>query len=472
MKAGWVLGLTFFCIAFLPASAVWAASCPYCGRSYGAAAPGDGGRVAALRSAHESSCSARRRSSSGNRSGGGRTYVPRGPSASELAARRRNRQKLAANKKGIEYYKKRDWENAIRYFKQAVTYGPRDSVIKQNLKNAQEALRLKTARENRQREEARKIATAKARIGEILDGASSQFGVGATGSPLSFEEKAARVYDHNTAPADSSAVDLRFADPDKPLVIDPRTVKGEPAPGSGAKKGLSFSAAKEVPLPGKAAPPPPAAPQKSRLRQLSDAQLDAEIARTRKVMVGMRDGFLGDVKDLRHWVRESQDAQREALKESLSLLVGALKSKLGDKIKGASPENSQQSEKLRAAAEQLYRDLVKNAGDYAGSPRDRESKLKAAQALLESGYGFLSEAGKKISANGPQAVTLANYLVNYTYQAARWQVSHKQINNIIDHLDQPNGKLAAQKSLSQFIEKLVQERQRRKAAASPAEVKE
>lgn len=61
------------CLIFLSALALTAEadSCPYCGKSYGDAAPGDESRVYALRSAHEASCGA---SSSGSSSYGGGGY--------------------------------------------------------------------------------------------------------------------------------------------------------------------------------------------------------------------------------------------------------------------------------------------------------------------------------------------------------------------------------------------------------------
>lgn len=52
----------------LSVSLAWADSCPYCGQSYGEAAPGDESRVYALRAEHEASCSYR---SSGSSSSGG-----------------------------------------------------------------------------------------------------------------------------------------------------------------------------------------------------------------------------------------------------------------------------------------------------------------------------------------------------------------------------------------------------------------
>ena len=55
----------FFAIILFPLHAI-ADSCPCCGQSYGAAAPGDEARVNALRAAHEASCC----SSSGGRNGG------------------------------------------------------------------------------------------------------------------------------------------------------------------------------------------------------------------------------------------------------------------------------------------------------------------------------------------------------------------------------------------------------------------
>ena len=53
-----ILVALLFAAVWAPGTA-YAASCPYCGRTYGAAMPGDEARVNALRASHEASCPSR-----------------------------------------------------------------------------------------------------------------------------------------------------------------------------------------------------------------------------------------------------------------------------------------------------------------------------------------------------------------------------------------------------------------------------
>jgi len=61
-----------FLIAVMTVSLVYADSCPYCGRQYGDAAPGDEGRVYSLRQQHEAECSLRPRAAAGDKGSSGR----------------------------------------------------------------------------------------------------------------------------------------------------------------------------------------------------------------------------------------------------------------------------------------------------------------------------------------------------------------------------------------------------------------
>ncbi len=115
-------------IVFLTPENAFAASCPYCGKSYGAAAPGDRARVQALRRAHESSCSSRRR------------YTPQpppGPSPAELE-RRRNKEKArvaynTANKYNDHDASIEDLNKAINYYLEALSLYPNKTHYKNNM---------------------------------------------------------------------------------------------------------------------------------------------------------------------------------------------------------------------------------------------------------------------------------------------------------------------------------------------------
>jgi len=138
MRRGLLL-LTAVAVLVVAGPAALAASCPYCGRSYPPAAPGDEARVNALRRRHEASCPARFRSGGGSRgwSGGGyrrsggrspaadafgamlRGFMqglaseprrPRGPSAAQLAAQRRRREERRRQLIRRAARLRRDWD--------------------------------------------------------------------------------------------------------------------------------------------------------------------------------------------------------------------------------------------------------------------------------------------------------------------------------------------------------------------------
>ena len=131
-------------LAFGAVAQVLADSCRYCGRSYGSAAPGDEGRIASLRAAHEASCSRRPRSGSG---GGytSSTYVPSGPSPQELARQRAINSSTEANNTGVRYYKKGDYRSALEYFKKALSYNSGNATARGNLRNAEQAIANRSA---------------------------------------------------------------------------------------------------------------------------------------------------------------------------------------------------------------------------------------------------------------------------------------------------------------------------------------
>ncbi len=443
-----VLGL----VAMLAAEA-YAASCPYCGRTYGSGPSSASGYLARIRAAHEASCSARRRTTTPTRrSGPTTTYT--GPSAAELAARRRRARGHALNERGCSYYKKQDWANAIKCFAEAARLKPGSSVIKKNLTNARNRQRQKTERELREWREKRKKEEAKRKVDKILDEAALKLKPGNSATDLSFDAAARAVYDGAKPHNDASVVDLRDKNPDK-LVVDPAKLKRPKT------KGLGFGSLDEPPVPGK----PKVEPEKSsgRIQKLSDEALKDELARMRKTFVKMKGDFQADVKSLQQWARESQEAQRAAVKASVDELVGIFKDKAIDKLKSGDPAFNEKAYKIHEAALKLQKELTAAGKDYAKSPRDREAKLRAAHSVLKGAYDFLGEHNDKISKVGGPATGMANYLINYSLQATKWEVSRRQIKMIHENLDKPGGKLEAQKALKAYHEKLMKEHNRRKA---------
>jgi len=215
-------------------------------------------------------------------------------------------------------------------------------------------------------------------------------------------------------------------------------------------------------------PPVKPAVKPARVTQLSDADLAAEIARARAAMVRTKSGFEADVKDLRAWTRESQRAQAEAIKHSLDLLQSAMLDFFAEGAYAALPEGSEAT-RIRLAAAKASLELGKSGVDYAESAHQRQDRLAAAQAVLQAGYDFLSDAKTKLklSEHGAEATALATFVVNYGYEATRWSVANAQIRTIIDGLGSRDtkGKLKAQQALAQYYKSLVDEQKRRKVAA-------
>lgn len=89
-------------IVFITPENAFAASCPYCGKSYGAARSGDEARVQALRQSHESSCPSRPSQRSTSKS-------PSGPSPAE---QERQRQEEERKQKEAEEEERRRKEDA------------------------------------------------------------------------------------------------------------------------------------------------------------------------------------------------------------------------------------------------------------------------------------------------------------------------------------------------------------------------
>lgn len=244
-------------------------SCLWCGQSYGEAAPGDEARIAALRAAHEASCSSR------PTSGGGwdiPSDVPSGPSPEELARQRAIANSNQANNTGVRFFQKGDFDTAIHYFRQALDFDSGNATARQNLRNAQaaaaqraatnaneagiacfdqknwvgaiakfeEALRhnpndsviqgnLRNARGELEyeQEQARKQAALDAagtRIRGMLGDLSGDLGAASSTAGL----------------GDPNVVDLRHL-PEGRGVVDPRDLREGGAPGSPAPKPLDFT---------------------------------------------------------------------------------------------------------------------------------------------------------------------------------------------------------------------------------------
>lgn len=239
-----VLFLVFACCAPFPVNA---ASCPYCGQTYGAARPGDEARINALRAAHEASCPSRPKSSSGRGSGSFTPSVPSGPSPAELERQRKAKEATLLNEEGIREWNRYDVGRAAECFRKALELDPNRPVIRDNLRRAEEIL----AEQKHQREQTRLLDEAKPKVDRMLDDLSRGLG-GSTGSNApgavsgsaaagpqageSLEFIGEREPLYSKGSRTSAPVDLRFTEGADSGVVDPRVVKGRMTPEEAGKE--------------------------------------------------------------------------------------------------------------------------------------------------------------------------------------------------------------------------------------------
>lgn len=216
-----------------------AASCPKCGREYGAVDPRDEARFAAIRAAHEASCSGSSSMSSGQAGGG--SFVPSGPSPAEIERQRRSQAASSLNLEGLKYWNQYDWARAAECFRKALEMDPNRPVIRSNLRRAEELL----AEQKKQQEETRLMDEANRKVNRMLrdisvsldnpkgkDASSLTPGsppaVPPAGGALDFMESREPLYSKGSPT--SAPVNLRRADQHDLPIVDPRVVKGQMTP--------------------------------------------------------------------------------------------------------------------------------------------------------------------------------------------------------------------------------------------------
>ena len=216
-----------------------AASCPKCGREYGAVDRRDESSFAAIRAAHEASCSGGSSTSSG-RVGGG-LAVPYSPSLAELERQRRSQAASSLNLEGIKYWNQQDWARAVECYRKALEMDPNRPVIRSNLRRAEELL----AEQRKQQEETRLMDEANRKVNRMLrdisaglnnpkgqDASSLTLGsppaVPPAGGALDFMESREPLYSKGSQT--SAPVDFRRADQHDLPIVDPRVVKGQMTP--------------------------------------------------------------------------------------------------------------------------------------------------------------------------------------------------------------------------------------------------
>lgn len=105
------------------------------------------------------------------------------------------------NNKGYDFYIQGKYSEAITFFKEAWQYH-RNPDIEKNLLKAEKAKQEKAAQQQKE-------AESLAKISNMVDNLSRDLGSSGSKAPLS-----------------SDTVDLTFLDPNKPIMVDPRVVKG------------------------------------------------------------------------------------------------------------------------------------------------------------------------------------------------------------------------------------------------------
>jgi len=470
------------------------ASCPYCGRGYGEAAPGDWARVEGLRRQHEANCPSRPRSGGRDR-GRGRTRrsrpnpaiqaynrglkhykaerwgqaaaefrwaagrLPRGDSDGwrllgicleqqgkydeaieayrkatrrnwlDAKARRRHARLSSwlANREGVRLSEQDDWKAAADRFRRALRHNPKNDTARKNLKTAREILKRRSVTE-----QLRKMAA------EVAD----EIGKPAPSRSLTFAAYYDGLYD--------------------PAVVD---LRGVPDASGGRKRGAAPEAAGS-PRPHR--PLTSALDEKSgrrqrRIRSLSDKELTKRIEHTQKLLEDMKGDFAGKSKQLKVYLSKAQEAERAAVLKSIETALGAMPPALLKRLDMLDPAVATNAAKVRDAVIKAHADLAKGTWDYATGPKDREAKLRAAKDVLQAAYSALSDLHKKVGEHGPVILSLTSYLVDYSYEATRWNVARTQMNRIIDNMDRPGGELDAQKALIRLQKGLIAERKRRRA---------
>lgn len=202
------------------------------------------------------------------------------------------------------------------------------------------------------------------------------------------------------------------------------------------------------------------AERREQLAKLSDEHIDRELVRIRQTLERMKADFENDTGDLGDWLKEAQQAEDDALKDSFGLLVGGSLDRFADtwdqfpRLKAIAKDGLGLAGKVDQA--------IKMAEDPTAIAHHRElmrdKMMEAYKIMVEEGREVLSE-------QGPKAVELMKFMVDYSYHMTRWGLARNQINAIVDNLDGPNGRLEAQLAIKELQEDLMAERERRQASA-------
>ncbi len=195
------------------------------------------------------------------------------------------------------------------------------------------------------------------------------------------------------------------------------------------------------------------------IAMLTDAQIDTEIARMRRMFEAMQRDFQNDTATMESWLDVAQNAELEALLESVNLLGGGLIKWAGEKGSAAAPYGELAQSGIKATT---Y--LKRAAALQDSDPAQAEIELKLAREILIDAYDRMYKLDPGlVSEHGGNVAELANFAIEYSYEMCRWALAYEQIQLISENLGKDNGKLRAQQAIQALYEQLIEERNRRKA---------
>lgn len=195
--------------------------------------------------------------------------------------------------------------------------------------------------------------------------------------------------------------------------------------------------------------------RREQVARLSDERIEAEIARVEALLWRMQEDFDNDSASMDEWLEVAEDAEREALKASFDLLLAGTMSAL-----------LENQERMKALYEMAKTGKLFLKGSAAADAAESEAQLKLARDAMLQLYENVRILSKELASDmGANAAELASFTVSYSYEVARWALAYENIQSISDNLGQPDGKLKAQLAVKRLYEDLIDERNRRLAAA-------
>jgi len=319
-------------------------------------------------------------------------------------------------------------------------------VIRDNLRRAEEII----AQERARREQERKLKEAEQKIHGMVGDLSKSLGTSAPNGSGSLEFMGSDKAPSSTeAIKEKSSGDLQFMDKGIASVSD----RQKPSRSETPLRHIVTLKTIDVPSPfgfrseGE---------RRQQLAKLSDKQINAEIERSKKTLERMKTEFLNDPKALEACLEEMKDSERQALMAGFHLILG------GSLVKWK--KGWEAYPRLKSLAENGLRYLSYDepAKRIMKNPDDQEAHQEMARVYMLDLYGTLRDFDEGlITKNGPPLAQFADFLVEYSYQVARWAIARDQVLTISKNLDKPNGKLKAQQAINQVMEDLIQERKRR-----------